>query len=372
MTPLMCGSGERRQATMGRGCKATLKLLLFAAAPFLPAVLALPVAAQEARVTSSAGSRRVVLFVLDSLGPTGREGALAAPFAWEGFPVSGEVVGVPPDPAAAGTALACGVEARPGSLSLDTEGHEVQSVLEAAQAAGLATGLVTFASPTDPLAAAFRSHVQDSTRRDEIIWDLLAPPLVDVIFAGGMETDQMAVFDALGIAMAVGYRPIWFPGDLPRAIPGVPHYAVFDFNSDGRLSPPEPPAEFLRDRPELETRTEGERVDPHLWQMAEGALRIVEGDPEGFFLVLVSQTGAAGGASEVAEMDRAVRSICGWLSERGQIDTALLVLVAFGSGEGNMVWARGPGADRLGGEVRLEDICRQIRTTLADPGEAHP
>ncbi|MBN2897428.1 MAG: alkaline phosphatase, partial [Clostridia bacterium] len=69
------------------------------------------------------------------------------------------------DSAAAGTALACGIKTANGVIAEDLEGNAVTSLIEAAEAKGMKTGLVSTTRITHATPATFASH--NSSRDDE-------------------------------------------------------------------------------------------------------------------------------------------------------------------------------------------------------------
>jgi len=72
------------------------------------------------------------------------------------------------DSAAAATALACGVKTKNGAVGVDTQGKPVQTILEKAVKAGLATGLVVTSSITDATPAGFIAHVPSRKNQEDI------------------------------------------------------------------------------------------------------------------------------------------------------------------------------------------------------------
>ena len=85
------------------------------------------------------------------------------------------------DSAAGGTALATGVQTRPRILSLDPDGHRVETWIEAAAREGLETGVVTTEDLTDATPAAFLAHAVD--RNDAALiaaQELASPPTIAI------------------------------------------------------------------------------------------------------------------------------------------------------------------------------------------------
>lgn len=87
------------------------------------------------------------------------------------------------DSAAAGTALATGHKTNNGYIAKDVDGKNLKTVLEAAQAKGMATGLVTTTRLTHATPAVFASHNINRDHENEIAEDYVKSG-VDY-FAGG-------------------------------------------------------------------------------------------------------------------------------------------------------------------------------------------
>ena len=88
------------------------------------------------------------------------------------------------DSAASATAYACGVKTNNTALGLDRTGNPTPSILELAQQAGYATGLVATSDLTDATPAAFYAHTGSRVEWWEILDQLLrvAP---DLLLGGG-------------------------------------------------------------------------------------------------------------------------------------------------------------------------------------------
>ena len=90
------------------------------------------------------------------------------------------------DSAAAGTALASGVKTNNGIIGMTPDGKSYQTILEAAKAKGMATGLVVTSTISHATPAAFASHVTSRDMQDKIAEQLIANK-VNVLFGGGEE-----------------------------------------------------------------------------------------------------------------------------------------------------------------------------------------
>lgn len=89
------------------------------------------------------------------------------------------------DSAAAATAFATGVRTYNGAVAVDPDQNPVTTLLERAEQAGKATGLVTTSQVTDATPAAFGSHVTSRGEQSEIARQYLEETKVEVILGGG-------------------------------------------------------------------------------------------------------------------------------------------------------------------------------------------
>ena len=89
------------------------------------------------------------------------------------------------DSAAGATAFSTGVHSYNGAIAVDVDGAPVTTLLERAERAGKATGLVTTSQVTDATPAAFGSHVPDRGDQSEIARQLLEVTKPEVILGGG-------------------------------------------------------------------------------------------------------------------------------------------------------------------------------------------
>ncbi len=146
----------------------------------------------ETAVASADRPKNVVLLIGDGFGPayaTMARVAAGRPLALDAIlagtvstaATSSEVT----DSAAGATAFSCGIKTYNGAIGVDATGAPCLTVLEAAEAAGLATGLVTTTRLTHATPAAFAAHVAGRDEEAEIAVQLLAAG-VDVLFGGGL------------------------------------------------------------------------------------------------------------------------------------------------------------------------------------------
>lgn len=129
------------------------------------------------------------------------------------------------DSAAAGTALACGVKTNNAMIGMTPDGQGYCSILEAAQARGMATGLVATSTITHATPASFGAHVKSRKSEDQIAEQLVGNK-IDVLFGGGRKfflpqsdshSGRKDNADLLTVAQDVGYEYIETAEQLPSA-----------------------------------------------------------------------------------------------------------------------------------------------------------
>ena len=91
------------------------------------------------------------------------------------------------DSAAAATALATGRKTRYGSVGVDADGNDLETILERAKSAGKSVGIVTTARVTHATPAAFFAHLSDRDDEQAIADQFLAYGQIDLIMGGGRE-----------------------------------------------------------------------------------------------------------------------------------------------------------------------------------------
>lgn len=231
------------------------------------------------------------------------------------------------DSAAAATAYATGVKTNDGYLGTDPSGRPQETVVEAAEARGLATGLVTTAIFGDATPAAFASHVEDRHELDVIIPQMTSRG-IDVLASTGLERfgdDDRSTLDAL--ASAHGYQAVRTAAELASADEG-PVLAVF------------PSGELDAQSPEMP-----------LAKLATWSLERLARNPHGFFL-LVEHEGTDTAShrnrsdalmSAVVELDKTVGAVLDFARTHGDI----LVIVVGDHETGGLQLAGKPGEPEL-------------------------
>lgn len=209
------------------------------------------------------------------------------------------------DSAAAATAMATGYKTNNGMISVTPDGTPVKTILEAAQEAGKAVGLVSTNTVYDATPAAFGAHWGQRSGSDAIAAQLVAKR-IDVILGGGS-----AQFFPKGVgpgkradgknlveeAKAAGYTYVANRTELDAAGDGkllglfTPSY--MDYQLDRNLV---------------------EQDEPDLADMTAKALEVLSRDPDGFFLMsegaridhMAHTAEVTGTVTEIADFEAAV------------------------------------------------------------------
>jgi len=279
---------------------------------------------------------RIILFIVDGVGTSHWTAALltADSLAIQQLPFAGLVdtrarPQLITDSAAAATAYACGIQTCNGAIAVDNDSNRVETVLERAEARGMATGLIATSSLTHATPAAFASHVPNRGQQNEIAAQM-AQQGIDVLLGGGMRFfargrigESQRALDLLRrdytlVQTAAEFRAL----DLGE----VTHLAgLFAANEMPRFA---------------------ER-EPTLPEMTRAALEILDRDPDGFFLMVEGSQPdwrahdnepMAEVVAEVLDFDRAVAE--GLAYQRSHPNTLIVVTSDHETG-GLAVEARG-------------------------------
>lgn len=220
-------------------------------------------------------AKNIILFIGDGMGfeqvkasgmyATGASGTLS----FEAFPFSGSIrtlnaEGGVTDSAASATAMATGAKVSNGviSMSLPGSGIPLMTILEHLKSEGKSTGLVTTTFVTHATTATFGAHEPSRENYSSIADDYLNDARPNVLFGGAKYVTQYA-------AAAAGYTVV-----VDRA--GL---QALDTEKESMVS-----GQFGGDNMPYEIDGLGEL--PHLSEMTLAALRILDNDPDGFFLMV--------------------------------------------------------------------------------------
>ncbi len=349
------------------------------------------VACLLACVMAGAGAARaqpasVIVFIGDGMGPeqvaaaglfaTGTAGTLSfEAFAHQGRITTHSADAAVTDSAAAGTALATGVKVDNSVIRTASpgDGAELPTLLERAAAAGKSTGLVTTTYMTHATPAAFGAHDPSRSNTAGIAADYLAQTRPNVLLGGG------ANGLTIGAAAAAGYAVVTDRAEMLAIDTETATHVSGQFGST-----------------HLPYEYDGLGALPHLSEMTATALAILDGDPDGFFLMVeggrIDHAGHDNdierNVRETVEFAHAVTEAVNWAA--GRTDTLIVVTadhetggltVLAGSGAGSApavtwstglhtgvpvaIYAWGVNAKLVGGLMDNTDL--QAVATAADP-----
>ncbi|MFC1500383.1 alkaline phosphatase [Candidatus Zixiibacteriota bacterium] len=218
----------------------------------------------------------IVLLIGDGMGHGSLDAARTrvGQLYMEQMPVKGSVLtdnvfGKITDSAAAGTAYAAGVSTYNGAISVGPDSLPVETILEIAEANGLATGIVATSSVTHATPASFLSHVVNRNNEYEIARQTVASG-VDIVLGGGQRFfTNPARHNGVDLLLKFrdqGYAVLFNPQELASFAESDSMLAVGLFSRG--------------DMPHADVRT------PTLAEMSEAALAVLIQDPDGFFLMI--------------------------------------------------------------------------------------
>ncbi len=231
------------------------------------------------------------------------------------------------DSAASGTAMATGQKVNDKVLSLQIpgDGSELQTLLEYFKQKGKAVGLVTTTPITHATPAAFAAHEPSRYNYAHIAEDYLTQTKPNVLFgAGAKGMTPLAAKDA-------GYIVVNNLAELQE----------LNTEQVSMVS-----GQFGEDIP-YETEWKGDL--PHLSQMTETALAILDNDPDGFFIMIEGgkidwaghDNNLANVIGETVEFANAVQIIINWAKQRD--DTLLIVTADHETGGLKIIKSNGKG-----------------------------
>jgi alkaline phosphatase len=350
--------------------------------------------------TSAKKVRNVILCIGDGMGVSqvtlarARAAGPDGKLYMERLPVTGLVRthaanSVVTDSAAAATALASGIKTKNGMIGMSPDKQAYATILEAAQAKGMATGLVATSTITHATPAGFAAHVASRKMEDKIAEHLIANK-VNVLFGGGRKfflpksapgSARKDDIDLIAAAQEAGYEYIGTADGLQSL--GSSHVLGL-FQLDALTTAP---------------------PEPSLAQLTMRAIRILKhaylnspGDRTGFFLMVEgSQIDWACHANDAGAtvrqtllFDQAVEAAVNFALKDGRTlvivtadhETGGLTLVGSGSedkgdaellvrwstkghsGVPTPLWAVGPGAPQFAGVQDNTEIPKKIAQLL--------
>jgi len=222
------------------------------------------------------------------------------------------------DSAAAASALATGHKVNNLTISQAPDGTVYQTILEQAAAMGKRTGLVTTDPITRATPAAFAAHDPDRNNYIAIGNDYLNSSRPDVMLGGGGTATGGSSYFSTGqieAAKGLGYQTVYTSTQLD-ALDSKTNRVLGLFSTNEMT--------YEHDRA---TNT----TEPHLSQMTDKALSLMDTDPDGFFLMIegakidygAHANDIARTTDEVVEFNNAVQTVLNWMT--GRTDTLLIV-----------------------------------------------
>jgi alkaline phosphatase len=222
------------------------------------------------------------------------------------------------DSAAAGSALATGHKVNYTTISQSPTGEEYPTILEIAKSMGKRTGLVTTDPITRATPAAFAAHDPSRYNLQPIGMDYLNSSQPNVLFGGGGYLASEGTFWSsaqTATAVSLGYTSVTTKSGM-NALTSANEKALGIFTTTGPF-----PYEY----------NGYSSTTPHLNEMTAKALEILNGDPDGFFLMVegalidygahannIQQT-----TREVTEFNNTAQTVLNWMA--GRTDTLLIV-----------------------------------------------
>ncbi len=181
------------------------------------------------------------------------------------------------DSASSATAYATGFKTENGAIAVDTLHRPLPTILEAAEAKGMATGLVATSRITHATPAAFAAHVPNRNMENEIAGQMLDAQ-IDVILGGGRRHfipearggDRSDDRDLLQEASAIGYQVI---GDMD-ALEDVQGGPVLGLFAESHMPY------------EIDVAENDASYVPHIVRMTRKAIEILRRSDQGFLLMV--------------------------------------------------------------------------------------
>jgi alkaline phosphatase len=260
-----------------------------------------------------------------------------------------------PDSGAAASTLATGLKVKNGTISVAESGAPLKTILEMAHDEGRATGIVTDGTLTNPTAAAFYAHANNTKLSQEFARALIAHGAIDIALGGGaVEFDKEKVDQArIRVVRNLPELEQFTGGQQPRLL------GLFAAND-------------LPFADEVAARTE----KPSLADMVRRAIELLQVNGRGYVLVVDAHLMASAAwqnlgertLRETAELDRAVQisreyggkntaiMVCGDAAIGGmnvngypfRYDSGVAILGLNSAGQPWVSWATGPNGWKSG------------------------
>jgi alkaline phosphatase len=313
------------------------------------------------------------------------------------------------DSAAAASAWASGEKYNNNEVSCHDENKDgfcdlpvAKTILELAKAKGKATGLVATSTITHATPAVWAAHVHFRNCETEISRQYIEVTGVDVLLGGGVGPDKSCLTPSpktrdqiIAEAPAYGYTYVTSKADMNAAVDMGKKkiWGIFDPDHNGKT------IEKFRVDPAIMYPAE----EPTLPEMTAAALKVLEKDRDGFFLMVEgSQIDWANHAndltyqvSETLAFDESVKVVLDWVNKHpSRLHNTLIIIVSdhgcagfavngpYGSltnageliqpgwtsrdhtGEDTLIWSQGPGSGYLGRALDNADLYQIMEKVL--------
>ena len=280
--------------------------------------------------------KNVILLIGDGMGfeqVTAANCYNGGALSFESLPYQGEVTTFSAsssvtDSAASATAMATGHKVYNDvvSMAYPGGGGELETVLEYSRDRGKSTGLVTTTYMTHATPACFGAHEPNRDNTTQIAGDYLNQTRPNVLFGGGANGLTWAA------AGAAGYDVVTTAAQLQ----------ALDTDAETRVA-------GLFGSTHLPYEFDGLRNLPHLSEMTEVALDILDNDPDGFFLMVEGgridhachDNDIVRSIHETLEFSVATQRVLDWAA--GRTDTMVLVTADHETGGLAVLEDNGPG-----------------------------
>ncbi|MFN2623766.1 MAG: alkaline phosphatase [Chthoniobacterales bacterium] len=279
-----------------------------------------------------------------------------------------------PDPAAAASAMATGIRVDSRTIGAELRGGPAPTLLELAQRAGRATGLVTDGKIAGPTAAAFYAHATDAIAQLEIARQFIEVATVDLALGGGAEDflpeakngARKDGRDLLSEIRRKGFDVARTKAEL-ESIPGWRRPKLFGVFAGSELS--------------YADHIEAHHEQPSLPDMVRRAIELLQYNRGGYFLVVdanlmrkaAEKNDAEHTLAETTELDRAVAVALRYAGENSTIivagnvalgglhlngspfrtDRGIALLGLNSAGDPWFSWASGPNGAKSYGSAKL-------------------
>ena len=310
------------------------------------------------------------------------------------------------DSAAAASAWACGQKFNNGEISCHGESGEFPpTILELAKAQGKTAGLVATSTITHATPAAFGAHVKSRRGETEIAQQYIQKTNVDVILGGGKKmfspsnnAEGEPAVDLIAEAKARGYTFVESRDKLLKV--QNPQKLLGLFNDEALTPVYKKAADVSINR--INSK------EPSLSEMTQVALKVLEKNEEGFFLLVEGSQVDWGNHQhnidymfwELLEFDNAVGVVLDWIqAQPDRKDETLLIVVPdhetggfaingpYGStftepgqkitdgwttenhtGVDTIIWSQGPYSQYLGKAIDNTDVFHIMKAALLGEG----